>query len=247
MHKNRMIKKLFIVVTFLFFISGVFLTAERGTADSSIELNVNDANEAEVQTSSEPIGIPDNDISIPETMNEVNEIKKEEKSKQGLLKFRSIKDLRNGDEFSFGGRMWVLINPTTGFAMMKESISTINLEIVDFDKEDANEILAYFDTVYYNQLNSKDKELLESMKFGLTKFEDHLHITTYYKSTAGLKGDGSLGKTDSIESEEKTSESKRGTIMLYILIVPIVILMEILSRLFLRKIILLCHSGDDMN
>ncbi|MFJ7405868.1 MULTISPECIES: hypothetical protein [unclassified Lysinibacillus] len=102
--------------------SGVFLTAEGGAAESSIELKVIDTNEAEVQTSSEPIIIPDNDISIAETLNEVKEIKKEEKSKQGLLKFRSMKDLRNGDEFSFGGRMWVLINPTNAAHEIGHSI-----------------------------------------------------------------------------------------------------------------------------
>lgn len=233
MYKYRMIKEMFILVTILFFISGVFLPAERGTAERSIELKVNDANEAEVQTPSEPIIIPDNEISITETMNEFKEIKKEENSKQGLSKFRSMKDLRNGDEFSFGGRIWVLINPTTGFAMMKESISTINLELVDFDKEDANAILAYFDTIYYNQLNSKDKELLESMKFGLTKFENHLHITMYFKSSAGLNEDGSL--VNSSESQLKIPERKSDSNIKYIVIFTTVILLVLVISFIFKK------------
>ncbi|OEC01285.1 hypothetical protein EYB33_12105 [Lysinibacillus sphaericus] len=228
MYKYRMIKEMFILVTILFFISGVFLLAERGAAESSIELKVNDANEAEVQTPSEPIIIPDNDISITETMNEVKEIKKEEKSKQGLLKFRSLKDLRNGDEFSFGGRMWVLINPTTGFAMMKERISTMNLELVDFDKEDANEILAYFDTIYYNQLSSKDKELMESRHFGLTKLEKSLYITMYLKSSTDLKDDGSLEDSNIIQSQDKKSKENSINSILrvfYILLILVLILL----------------------
>lgn len=233
MYQYRMLKKMFILVTILFFISSVFLLAERGAAESSIELKVNDDNEAEVQTPSEPILIPDNEISLTETMNELNEIKNEEYSKQGLSKFRSMKDLRNGDEFSFGGRMWVLINPTTGFSMMKESISTINLELVDFEKEDANEILAYFDTIYYNQLNSKDKELLELMKFGLTKFEDHLHITMYFKSSAGLNEDGSL--VNSSESQLKMPEDKNDSKIKYILIFSMVILLALLIGILVKK------------
>lgn len=233
MHNYRMRKKLFIVVTILFFIYGVFLTAEEGAAERSIELKVNDANEAEVQTLSEPIIIPDNEISITETMNEFKEIKKEENSKQGLSKFRSMKDLRNGDKFSFGGRIWVLINPTTGFAMMKESISTMNLELVDFDKEDANAILAYFDTIYYNQLNSKDKELLESMKFGLTKFENHLHITMYFKSSAGLYEDGSL--VNSSESQLKIPERKSDSNLKYIVIFTTVILLVLVISFIFKK------------
>lgn len=232
MYKYKLIKKMFILVTILFFISGVFLPAERGTAERSIELKVNDANEAEVQTPSEPIIIPDNEISITETMNEFKEIKKEENSKQGLSKFRSMKDLRNGDEFSFGGRMWVMINPNDGFAMMKDSISTINLEQVKLDN--ANEILEYFDTIYYNQLSPKDKELMESMHFGLTKLEESFYITMYFKSAIGLKGDGSLGESNSIVGQVKITESKRDS-LLYFLIVSMVFFGGLLMWFVFKK------------
>lgn len=63
------------------------------------------------------------------------------------------------------------------------------------------------------------------MKFGLTKFENHLHITTYFKSAAGLNEDGS-----------KNSANKSHLKSIYILLIPFTILLVYLIKLAFERL-----------
>lgn len=106
--------------------------------------------------------------------------------------------------------MWSLIDPAQGYAMMKETVADMKLENADFDKNNPNIILEYFDSVYYNELSKEDAALMESNKFGLTNFDKGLHVTAKFKSVAGVTKEGSLQDVSKATKETNKKTSEKG-------------------------------------
>lgn len=191
-------------------------------AKTSVDMNI--AEPKQEPSKVEVVDTPDKkEVMVTQTEEKVKAekaLKVEEKSQQkdkaiekvhNKTASKLLKDMKSGDEFSFGGRLWVLITPAQGYAMTKEKITDMKLEKADFDKGNPNEILQYFDSVYYNKLSKKDASLMESKTFGLTNFDEGLHVTAKFKAVAGLTREGSLSLQDVSKITKETEKPEKDT------------------------------------
>lgn len=122
--------------------------------------------------------------------------------KLDCLQVTELRSLPVGSEITFAGRQWILLNPETGYVVMKDELTKKAFEPEDannFNPSDLNNIGYYLNTMYYDTLTDLEKKAIQSHDWGVGGLSD---TEGGYGLNDGLKATPSLTLTQMKERED---------------------------------------------